>query len=132
MPRDEVRAALGQHPLKPPLDEIPDEILRDLAKKFRVSEHAILVRLIYLGYVNPTFYWGVKKPLFDAQEAKYKSRARTKYYGSRYRSSLGNLYTALVLDAWNSGRITNHNACEYMGIRNFEHLFAIRDNFGAS
>ena len=132
MPRDEVRAALGQFPLKPPLDEISDERLQELARRFRVSQHAMLVRLVYLGFVSATYYWAVKKPLFDAQEAKYKSRARSKYYGSRYRSSLGNLYTGLVLDAWNSGRITNHNACEYMGIKNFEHLFAIRDNFDGS
>lgn len=52
---------------------------------------------------------------------------RPKYYGSRYRSSLGNLYTGFVIEAWNSGRITNHSAAEYMGIKNFEHLFAIRD-----
>jgi hypothetical protein len=74
----------------------------------------------------------VKKPLFDAQEANYKSFARSKYYGSRYRSSLGNLYTGLVIEAWNSGRITNHGAAEYMGIKNFEHLFDIRDNFAGS
>jgi Zn-dependent peptidase ImmA (M78 family) len=132
MPRIEIRAALGQYPLNPPLDEISDHHLQELARRFRVSQHAMLVRLVYLGYVNPTYYWGVKKPLFDAQESKYKSHGRSKYYGSRFRSSLGNLYTGLVLNAWNSGRITNHNACEYMGIKNFEHLFAIRDNFDGS
>ena len=35
-------------------------------------------------------------------------------------------------EAWSSGRITNHNAAEYMGIKNFEHLYAIRDNFNSS
>ena len=132
MPRDEVRAALGQYPLNPPLDEISDHHLQELARRFRVSQHAMLVRLVYLGYVNPAYYWKIKKPLFDAQEAKFKSQGRSKYYASRFRSSLGSLYTGLVLEAWNSGRITNHNACEFMGIKNFAHLYAIRDNFDSS
>ena len=109
-----------------------DERLAELASRFRVSPHAMVIRLVHLGYINANFYWGVKKPLFDAIEAKYKSMGRPKYYGSRYRSSLGNLYTGLVIEAWNSGRITNHSAAEYMGIKNFEHLFAIRDNFAGS
>lgn len=131
MPRSEIANVLGS-PLNPPLDEMSDERLNDLATRFRVSAHAMVIRLVHLGYINAGFYWGVKKPLFDAIEAKYKSMARSKYYGSRYRSSLGNLYTGLVLEAWNSGRITNHSAAEYMGIKNFEHLFAIRDNFAGS
>jgi Zn-dependent peptidase ImmA (M78 family)/transcriptional regulator with XRE-family HTH domain len=131
MPKTEMTMALG-NPLKPPLDEISDDRLEQLATRFRVSQHAMLVRLVNLGYVNPTYYWGVKKPLFDAQEAKFKSFARSKYYGSRYRNSLGRLYTGLVIEAWNSGKITNHSAAEYMGIKNFEHLFAIRDHFRSS
>lgn len=131
MPGSEIATILGQ-PLRPPLDEMTDERLTELATRFRVSAHAMLIRLVHLGYINANFYWGVKKPLFDAVEAKYKTMARPKYYGSRYRSSLGNLYTGLVIEAWNSGRITNHSAAEYMGIKNFEHLFAVRDNFAGS
>src|SRR5205823_8109806 len=100
-----------------PVDEMYDERLNELASQFRVSAHAMVIRLVHLGYIHANFYWGVKKPLFDAMEAKYKSMARSKYYGSRFRSSLGNLYTGLVLEAWNSGRITNHSAAEYMGIK---------------
>jgi Zn-dependent peptidase ImmA (M78 family) len=131
MPRTEIVGILG-NPLMPPLDEMSDERLAELASRFRVSPHAMVIRLVHLGYINANFYWGVKKPFFDAIEAKYKSMGRPKYYGSRYRSSLGNLYTGLVIEAWNSGRITNHSAAEYMGIKNFEHLFAIRDNFAGS
>lgn len=131
MPRSEVTALLGP-PRRPQPEEMPDEWLTGIASHFRVSAHAMLIRLVHLGYVNANFYWGVKKPLFDAQEANYKSFARPQYYGSRYRSSLGNLYTGLVLEAWNSGRITNHGAAEYMGIKNFEHLFDIRNHFAGS
>ncbi|WP_316233931.1 XRE family transcriptional regulator [Bradyrhizobium sp. SZCCHNR1098] len=128
MPRSEVVALLGP-PHRPQLEDMRDEWINGIASHFRVSPHAMLIRLVHLGYVKASFYWSVKKPLFDAQEASYKSFGRPKYYGSRYRSSLGNLYTGLVLEAWNSGRITNHSAAEYMGIKNFEHLFDIRNHF---
>jgi Zn-dependent peptidase ImmA (M78 family) len=131
MPKTEIVAALGS-PLNPPLDEISEEKLLEMATRFRVSRHAMLIRLVNLGYVNPAYYWGVMKPLFDAQDANLKSFARSKYYGSRYRNALGRLYTGLVIEAWNSGKITNHSAAEYMGIKNFEHLFAIREHFSSS
>lgn len=131
MPRDAMRGILGEPP-KPSAARFDDQRLSEIAARFRVSQHAMLIRLVHLGYVHPNYYWGVKKPLFDRREAEFKSRARAKYYGSRYKSSLGDLYTGLVLEAWNSGRITNHNAAEYMGIKNFEHLYDIRANFGAS
>ena len=57
-------------------------------------------------------------------------RGRSEYYGSRYRNTQGDLYTGLVLEAWGMDRITNHNAAEFMGIRNIAHLEAIRDHFG--
>ena len=131
MPRDAMHGVLGP----PPNEAAPnfdDQRLSGLAARFRVSQHAMLIRLVHLGYVDPNFYWGVKKPLFDAIEAKFKSFGRPKYYGRRYETSVGDLYTGLVLEAWNSGRITNHNAAEYMGIKNFEHLNDIRSNFGTS
>jgi Zn-dependent peptidase ImmA (M78 family) len=129
MPRGALRGILGPAPTPTP-SNIDDQQLSFLAGRFRVSQHAMLIRLVHLGYVDEKYYWGVKKPLFDAQEANYKSFARSKYFASRYKSSVGDLYTGLVLEAWNTGRITNHNAAEYMGIKSFEHLFAIRDNFG--
>jgi Zn-dependent peptidase ImmA (M78 family) len=128
MPKMNVKGVVGSVP-RTPWPNISDERLESLARLFRVSPHAMLIRMVHLGYVDPAYYWGVKKPLFEEQEAAYKSHARSKYYGSRYKSSLGDLYTGLVLEAWNTGRITNHSAAEYMGIENFEHLYAIRDHF---
>ena len=131
MPREAMRGVLGSPP-RQPAPRFDDQALSEIAARFRVSQHAMLIRLVHLGYVHPNYYWGVKKPLFDRREAEFKSRARAKYYGSRYKSSVGDLYTGLVLEAWNSGRITNHNAAEYMGIKNFEHLYDIRANFDTS
>ena len=127
MPRDAMRGVLG-HPPNDPAPNFGDQELSRIANKFRVSQHAMMIRLVHLGYVDPNFYWGVKKPLFDAIDAKIRF-GRPRYYGSRYKSSVGNLYTGLVLEAWSSGRITNHNAAEYMGIKNFEHLYDIRNHF---
>lgn len=129
MPSDQVIALVGPVP-HTPAAEFDDENLARFADLFRVSRHAMLIRLVHLGYVNPAYYWEVKKPEFDKEEAAYKSRARSKYYGSRYKSSLGDMYTGLVLEAWGSGLITNHNAAEYMGIKRLKHLYDIRTHFG--
>jgi len=112
-----------------PLAAIGDAELSSLAKAFAVSRHAMLVRLVNLGYVRPSFYWSIKREEFLTEETQYKSWGRSKYYGSRYRTSRGDLYTGLVLEAWSNGIITNHSAAEFMGIKNLAHLEAIRERF---
>ncbi len=128
MPEDEIRQIV---PHKSMVEEIPDNELNYYARTFSVSAHAMLVRLVQLGLVNQNYYWNVKRPEFLAQESQFKGGGRSTYYGSRYRNHNGDLFTGLVLDAWNSGKITNHNAAEYMGIKNLTHLFDIRKNFNA-
>jgi Zn-dependent peptidase ImmA (M78 family)/transcriptional regulator with XRE-family HTH domain len=113
-----------------PARSIDDGTLASLAARFAISRHAMLIRLVDIGYVDADFYWRVKHPIFAQEEADYKAGGRSTYYGSRFRSSSGDLYTGLVLEAWSNGRITNHNAAEFMGIKNLAHLEAIRDNFG--
>ena len=71
----------------------------------------------------------MKRPEFLQQEREFKGGGRAKYYGTRYRSAHGDLYTGLVLEAWGEGQITNHNAAEFMGIKNLRHLNDIRDDF---
>lgn len=100
-----------------------------MASAFCVSRHAALVRLIELGYVSERFYWETKRAQFIEQENAFKGGGRAEYYGSRYRSSRGDLYTGLVLEAWSNGIITNHNAAEFMGIKNLAHLDDIRNRF---
>jgi len=123
--------ALGKIWAKPnqPNPKIGDDALGQLANTFSVSRHAMLIRLVQLNYVAPEYYWDVKRPEFLRQEAEFKGGGKAPYYGTRYRNSYGDMYTALVLEAWGTGRITNHNAAELMGIKNLAHLFDIRDNF---
>lgn len=128
VPKEALIAEIGRAPVTP-ATMFPDQALRPLSRRFRVSEHAMLVRLVQLGYVHQNYYWDTKRPQFDAEDHDYRSFGRPKYYGSRYASRLGGLYTHLVLDAWGQGRITNHNAAEYMGIKNIAHLYDIRDHF---
>jgi Zn-dependent peptidase ImmA (M78 family) len=128
MPIGAVTRLIGNRPNNP-AQAIADEQLLTYARYFRVSSHAMLIRLVHLGYVESGYYWDIKKPQFDDDEENYKFFGRSKYWGSRYKSALGDFYTGLVLEAWNTGKITNHNAAEYMGIKNISHLFDIRDNF---
>lgn len=129
MPLDSMIRAIGAPPTEPILS-IEDYVLESLSQQFKVSQHAMLIRLVQLGFVHRRFYWEVKKPEFDEVDRNQKSIRRAKYFGSRYRSALGDLYTGLVIEAWNSGRITNHNASEYLGIKNLKHLDDVRENFG--
>jgi len=131
MPLIAVENFFGKKP-NAPSAIIADSDLQSLADRFKVSPHAMLIRLVHLGYIKASYYWDIKKPLFDQEENNFKSYGRAPYYGVRYKSSLGELYTSLVLEAWQSGKITNHNAAEFMGIKNISHLNDIRNNFGRS
>lgn len=115
---------------KKPMGVISDEDLENLASMFNVSPQAMLIRLVHLKYVKADYYWNNKKVQFDELDSNYKSFGRSKYYGSRFQSKNGELYTNLVIEAWSSGRITNHNAAQYMGIKNLRHLYDIRENLG--
>lgn len=128
------RAALLElRPLPPtPANRIDDVTLTSIATVFRVSAHAMLIRLVHLGYVHPDYYWTVKLPQFRAQERAWTGGGRSKYWGARVVSALGNLYTSLVLEAWGTGRIPFHHAAEYMGLKNPAHLNDIRQEFGGA
>lgn len=128
MPRSTM---LARYPIpNSPSGVVPDADISKLAIYFGVSKHAMLIRLVQLNYVQSSYYWEVKKPIYDEEEKNFRAFGRPKFYGRRYTASLGALYTSLVLEAWNTGRITNHNAAEFMGIKNLARLHDIRVNFG--
>ena len=131
VPAERVKEIAGVKPIRPAAS-FDDEELDRIADIFRVSPHAMLIRLVQIGYVEAAYYWNVKKPQFDETDEHFRRFGRTKYYGSRYRNSLGDLYTGLVLEAWASGRITNHAAAQYMGIKNISHLLDIREQYRMS
>lgn len=130
MPKIEIGKVFQPAPRRPE-SSIDDVKIAAVANAFCVSRHAALVRLVELGYVDQDFYWRVKRPQFLQQEKEFKGGGRPEYYGSRFRSSRGDLYTGLVLEAWSNGMITNHNAAEFMGIKNLAHLDDIRNHFSS-
>lgn len=125
MPEEEIQDEMP----KPdePDSEISDSRISEMAWKFGVSRQAMLIRFVTLKYVEPKYYWRVKRQQFIEEEENYEPPpARGPYYGTRYKSRLGEYYTGLVMEAWNAGAITAHNAAEFMGIKNLEHLIDIR------
>ncbi len=129
VPKAALEELRGPPPAQP-ATSIDDHTLAILAKVFRVSSHAMLLRLVQVGYVDAEFYWSVKLPLFRAQEASWKRGGRSKYWASRVVSALGNLYSGLVLEAWATNRIPFHQAADYFGLKNPAHLNSIRQEFG--
>ena len=93
MPKDEIVALFSG--VKETLPSLSDEKLRSVANQFCVSDHAALIRLVNLKLVAPSYYWDVKKPEFDSQI--YKGGGRSKFYGTRYVASNGQLYTLSLI-----------------------------------
>ena len=125
MPEKEIQGQMRK-PDKP-YSEISDTKIFEMASRFGVSRQAMLIRFVTLNYVEPKYYWRVKRQQFIEEEENYEPPpARSPYYGTRYKSRLGEYYTGLVMEAWNAGAITAHNAAEFMGIKNLEHLVDIR------
>ena len=126
--------AIAERWAKPnePMPAIGDDTLKQWARSFGISKHAMLIRFIDLGYVDPQFYWGRKRAEFIKEEEEYEGGGRAKYYGTRYRSQNGELFTGLVMEAWDRQLITNHNAAEFMGIKNLTHLNDIRSDYSSS
>ena len=125
MPSSLMASLFGDVP-SVPHKNIDDESLGRFAKTIRVSEHALLIRLVHLGYVARAFYWDIKQPQYEALEARYKGFGRTKVYATRFKTKHGDLYSGLVMDAWSQAKITGHSAAEYLGIKSFTHLNALR------
>jgi Zn-dependent peptidase ImmA (M78 family) len=118
------------HKPETPAREIDRSVLKKISEIFAMSRHAMLIRLVSLGYVQPNFYWNTMRPVFLKEEEEYTSFGRSQYYAKRYVNSKGRFYTGLVMSAWSEGHIAAHHAAEYMGIKNFEHLREIREDYG--
>ena len=115
-----------------PAASIDDVTLSTLARVFRVSQHAMLIRLVNIGYVDGDYYWAIMLPRFRAQEKAWKGGGRSPYWASRVVNNLGSMYTGLVLEAWGTGRIPFHQAADYFGLKNPVHLADIRQEFGGA
>ncbi len=131
VPRSALEELRGAPP-PVPWSEIDDVTLAAIARHFKVSQHAMLIRLVDLRYVDADYYWGVKRPQFLADEARWKSGGISKVWASRIWNQLGHLYTGLVLEALGTGKIQPHQAQTLFGISNPAHLTTIRQEFGGA
>lgn len=107
---------LLEHPVvrrgTPP--EWENDDLRTLAKAFSVSREVVLRRLLILGLTTEEFY--------QAKRRDYLSEPRRPQKGfvppsTDIVSSAGKVFSRLVLDAYNTGRINASDASELFGVR---------------
>lgn len=124
MPHRAVYGVVGSPP-HVPAPTFDDGLLAAASRAFKVSRQAMLLRLIHLRYVSEDFYWS-KLEEFEAERREWRGFGRSKYYGVRYVNAYGERLTRLVLHAWDVGRITDHGASRFLGIKNLRHLDAIR------
>lgn len=115
-----------------PSKSINDDVLAAIARHFRISQHAMLIRLVDLEYVQEEYYWGIKRPQFLAEERGWRSGGIPKVWVSRIWNKVGHLYTGLVLEALGTGKIQPHQAQRYLDIKNPVHLTTIRQEFGGA
>lgn len=131
MPMDEATDEFGPRPDRPAAS-VSDARLATAAQLFRVSPQAMLIRLVHLGYVSADYYWRIKRPQFQKEEAAFQSFGRASVYASRYRSWNGDLYSRLVLEAWADGRVSDHSAAEYLGMTRPQYVEDLRRMFEAA
>ena len=124
MPKDSIVSIEGIPNVK--VKKIDKTWLRDSANLFGVSEHAFLIRLVDLGIVAQDYYWSKMRQQFLKEESQYQPFGRSTYYGKRYVGTHGQFYTSLVLDAMGRGILDAHNAANFLGIKNLQHLADIR------
>lgn len=124
MPRDAVAQVFGRRPAVPQ-SIFDDNQLTTYSRAFKVSRPAMLLRLVHLRYVTEGFYQS-KLEEFEAERRAWRAFGRAKYYGTRYVNAHGRRLTRLVLHAWDEGRITDHGAGRFLGIKNLKHLDDIK------
>lgn len=129
IPKSALEDLRGAPPARP-WGAIDDVTLAGIAAHFKVSQHAMLVRLVDLQYVDADYYWKVKRPQFLADERAWKSRGIAKVWASRIWNQLGRTYTGLVIEALGTGKIQAHQAQALFGTSSPTHLAAIRQEFG--
>jgi len=95
-----------------------DDAIEALANRYWVSREALLRRLLVLGRTTETFYRRKRAQYQREYEAHAQQRSGGFAKPSRVAlSSAGPLYVSLVLDAYNSDRITANDLSEYLNVR---------------
>jgi Zn-dependent peptidase ImmA (M78 family)/DNA-binding XRE family transcriptional regulator len=95
----------------------PDERLRELAGKFKVSREVILRRLLTLGLTTRAYYerkhreWAAEKPAKRGKKSFKKSPARASL------SERGAPLVSMLFESYSQGNITFADLTDYLGVR---------------
>ncbi len=95
----------------------PDERLRELAGKFKVSREVILRRLLILGLTTQAHYegkrreWAAERPAKPEKKGFRKSPARTSI------SERGAPLVSMLVESYSQGNITFADLTDYLGVR---------------
>ena len=95
--------------------------ISSLARKFCVSREVILRRLLTLGKTTPAFYLQKQNDYQKELDSIPKKKGGFVPPSTNVVSATGKPYTRMVIDAFNSNRITTSDASDYLGVK-LKHL----------
>ena len=81
MPRSELERIFPRPVAR--LKSIDDDFLRRIANRFSVSDHAALLRLVDLNFIDEEYYWNKKRAEFDSYERSYRGGGIARYYRNK-------------------------------------------------
>ena len=102
----------------------PDE-LRELSARYKVSQEAVLRRLLTLNKVDEGFYWQSVRRL-HREYKELTSRSGFQPPHQRAVNNAGQLFSQLVLDSYYNERITAGDLSDYLEVR-LKHLPSIEE-----
>jgi Zn-dependent peptidase ImmA (M78 family) len=107
--------------------QIRDAAIREVANRYGTSPEAVLRRLVILGRLPLAFYRRKRQEYARAFE-RHSRMPREGGFAPPYTMAVatsGNLFTRLVLQAYDDERITSSDVAEHLGVR-LKHLDRIR------
>lgn len=100
--------------------EWPDDVLRTLARRYRVSREVILRRLLIADKTTEEFYKRKRKQFQQEYEARDEAVGFALPYAKAI-SRAGTLFVRLVLDSYHREKITSSKLAEYLDVK-LKHL----------
>lgn len=113
---------------KPKGQDWSDEELHELSNHYAVSREVILRRFLVLSLTDEEFYKKKREQFLE----EYRSTPKAKGYvppAVDTVSEMGKPFVRLILEAFNSERITSSDAADYLGVR-LKHLSKISELVG--
>jgi len=105
--------------------EWDDERIRALSNRFKVSSEVILRRLLTLGRVSQAFYRRKRDEYIEEYERLHSQGGGFLQYHKRVLRDNGVLYSALLLDAYHRGALTQASLSRYLGDVRLDHVDSV-------